>query len=282
MRFELVVTARTSTESRCRRRASTTSLNALAAIGAARAAGCRPERRRGRSRASGPRAPLRGEGEARRRARVTTTTPTTRPRSRRRCGGAGARPRRLVAVFQPHLYSRTRTPTATWAARSPPPTWWWCSTCTRPASAPEDYPASAASSSPLRPPTARAGARSGGCRPREATRVLPRLREGDLVVTLGAGDVDQVAAAAGRRLEARMSTPPEHVRADYPLARLTTSAPGAAPLVRAPAQRRGARGLLRVGRGRWLDVGVVGSGSNLLVADAGFAGLVLKLDGPLP
>ena len=30
-----------------------------------------------------------------------------------------------------------------------------------------------------------------------------------------------------------------------------------------------------------LEVGVVGSGSNLLVADAGFRGLVMKLDGAL-
>ena len=41
--------------------------------------------------------------------RSTTTTPTTRLRSRPRSPPRGrSRPRRLVAVFQPHLYSRTR------------------------------------------------------------------------------------------------------------------------------------------------------------------------------
>lgn len=37
-------------------------------------------------------------------------------------------------------------------------------------------------------------------------------------------------------------------------------------------------GLLAWARGRGIEVGVVGPGSNLLVADAGVRGLVLKLD----
>ena len=42
-------------------------------------------------------------------AASTTTTPTTRPRSRRRSRPrARSAPARVVAVFQPHLYSRTR------------------------------------------------------------------------------------------------------------------------------------------------------------------------------
>ena len=46
--------------------------------------------------------------QRRRRAACTTTTPTTRPRSRRRSPAARTLAhRRLVAVFQPHLYSRT-------------------------------------------------------------------------------------------------------------------------------------------------------------------------------
>ena len=38
----------------------------------------------------------------------STTTPTTPPRSPRRSGGDQWRHRRVIAVFQPHLFSRTR------------------------------------------------------------------------------------------------------------------------------------------------------------------------------
>jgi UDP-N-acetylenolpyruvoylglucosamine reductase len=75
---------------------------------------------------------------------------------------------------------------------------------------------------------------------------------------------------------------PDGVERDYPLARLTTI-------------RTGGRGdfFARASTAEWLaellawagseglEVGVVGSGSNLLVADDGFRGLVLKLDGAL-
>ena len=70
---------------------------------------------------------------------------------------------------------------------------------------------------------------------------------------------------------------------DYPLARLTTIRTGGnARLVRAAAHAtRSWRACCAWAEQEGLDVGVVGSGSNLLVADLGFAGLVLKLDGPL-
>ncbi len=73
----------------------------------------RRRRRRARSRALAGFARRRPALSAARRERraarwCTTTTPTTRPRSRRRCGAARTLAhRRLVAVFQPHLYSRT-------------------------------------------------------------------------------------------------------------------------------------------------------------------------------
>jgi UDP-N-acetylmuramate dehydrogenase len=79
-----------------------------------------------------------------------------------------------------------------------------------------------------------------------------------------------------------MSTPPEHVQPDYPLARLTTIRTGGDAAWFARPRRVGElEELLRWAEDEGLDVGVVGSGSNLLIADLGFAGLVLKLDGPL-
>ena len=75
---------------------------------------------------------------------------------------------------------------------------------------------------------------------------------------------------------------PENVEADYPLSRLTTvRAGGAADLFARPASTPELIELLRWADERGLPVEVVGSGSNLLVSDAGVRGLVLKLDGEL-
>ena len=52
--------------------------------------------------------------------------------------------RRLVAVFQPHLFSRTALLAREFGARAgAAPTWWWCSTSTPRASAPRTTRASA-------------------------------------------------------------------------------------------------------------------------------------------
>jgi UDP-N-acetylmuramate dehydrogenase len=76
-----------------------------------------------------------------------------------------------------------------------------------------------------------------------------------------------------------VSEPPPGVERGYPLSRLTTIRTGG------PAElfaRVGSLGelerLVAWAAEEGLDVGVVGSGSNLLVADAGVSGLVVKLD----
>ena len=73
--------------------------------------------------------------------------------------------------------------------------------------------------------------------------------------------------------------PPEGVERDYPLARLTTVRTGGPAdwFARAGSEERLAE-LLAWADADGIEVGVVGSGSNLLVADDGFRGLVLKLD----
>jgi len=75
---------------------------------------------------------------------------------------------------------------------------------------------------------------------------------------------------------------PENVEADYPLSRLTTvRAGGSADLFARPTSEAELIELLRWAAEDGIEVGVVGSGSNLLVADTGFRGLVMKLDGEL-
>ncbi len=72
---------------------------------------------------------------------------------------------------------------------------------------------------------------------------------------------------------------PSGVTRDYPLARLTTIRTGGpAELFARPKSLAELERLLVWAGQEQLEVGVVGSGSNLLVADSGVRGLVLKLD----
>jgi UDP-N-acetylenolpyruvoylglucosamine reductase len=76
--------------------------------------------------------------------------------------------------------------------------------------------------------------------------------------------------------------PPAGVRRDVPLAPLTKiRTGGAAEWFAAPADREALVAALRWAEQEGIAVGLVGSGSNLLVADDGFHGLAIKLDGEL-
>jgi UDP-N-acetylenolpyruvoylglucosamine reductase len=79
-----------------------------------------------------------------------------------------------------------------------------------------------------------------------------------------------------------VTAPPAGVERDYPLARLTTIRTGGPAdfFARLDSPER-LRELLAWADAGAIAVGVVGSGSNLLVADEGFRGLVVKLDGSL-
>jgi len=75
---------------------------------------------------------------------------------------------------------------------------------------------------------------------------------------------------------------PEGVDRDYPLARLTTiRTGGVADWFARPGTEDELLALLAWAEEQGLALGIVGSGSNLLVADEGFRGLALKLDGEL-
>ncbi|HWB68739.1 MAG TPA: UDP-N-acetylmuramate dehydrogenase [Solirubrobacterales bacterium] len=79
-----------------------------------------------------------------------------------------------------------------------------------------------------------------------------------------------------------MSAVPEGVSRDFSLARLTTvRTGGVADWFSRPASEEALLALLAWAKEEGLALGVVGSGSNLLVADEGFRGLAIKLDGEL-
>ncbi|HEY1565721.1 MAG TPA: UDP-N-acetylmuramate dehydrogenase [Solirubrobacteraceae bacterium] len=72
---------------------------------------------------------------------------------------------------------------------------------------------------------------------------------------------------------------PDGVQRDYPLSRLTTiRTGGAAELFARPGTVAELEAVLAWAAQQGAEVGVVGSGSNLLIADEGVRGLVLKLD----
>jgi UDP-N-acetylenolpyruvoylglucosamine reductase len=76
--------------------------------------------------------------------------------------------------------------------------------------------------------------------------------------------------------------PPASVERDYPLARLTTVRTGGpADFFARPSSEDELVELLAWARRAGTQVGVVGSGSNLLVADEGFRGFAIKLGGEL-
>ena len=79
-----------------------------------------------------------------------------------------------------------------------------------------------------------------------------------------------------------MTVAPEGVEPGFPLARLTTVRTGGdADWFGRPADEESLLRLLAWAAQEGIEVGVVGSGSNLLVADEGFRGLALKLTGAL-
>jgi UDP-N-acetylenolpyruvoylglucosamine reductase len=79
-----------------------------------------------------------------------------------------------------------------------------------------------------------------------------------------------------------MSAPPAGVEAGAPLARLTTIGTGGpARFLARPASAEELAQVLAWADAEGLDVAVIGLGSNLLVADAGYDGLALQLEGAL-
>jgi UDP-N-acetylenolpyruvoylglucosamine reductase len=79
-----------------------------------------------------------------------------------------------------------------------------------------------------------------------------------------------------------VSAPPAGVKPDQPLARLTTiRTGGASDWLARPSTQEELVEMLHWAESEGVAVGLVGSGSNLLVADDGFHGLAIKLDGDL-
>ncbi|HEX4304748.1 MAG TPA: UDP-N-acetylmuramate--L-alanine ligase [Solirubrobacterales bacterium] len=209
-------------------------------------------------------------------------------------------PPRLVAVFQPHLYSRTKVFATQFGAAL---------ALADEIAVLDVYPAREEPVGPLAGVSgldvARAAADSGHGKPvawlltaakAEAflRRRIEALPPGSFLVTVGAGDVFKLGEAlvGGCPGDPERSSPqfvgegsselPPGIERNYPLARLTTVRTGGpADYFARPETAEDLVALLAWAKKTGVEVGVVGSGSNLLVADDGFRGLAMKLGGAL-
>ncbi|HVX33749.1 MAG TPA: UDP-N-acetylmuramate dehydrogenase, partial [Solirubrobacterales bacterium] len=216
-------------------------------------------------------------------------------------------PPRLLAVFQPHLYSRTKVFATQFGAAL---------ALADEVAVLDVYPAREEPVGPLADVSgldvARAAADAGRGKPvawlptaakAEAflSRRLGSLPAGSFLVTVGAGDVFRLGEALAKgdlgdpertspqfvregspKSPSRKPDLPAGVEPDYPLARLTTVRTGGpADFFARPESQEELVALLAWAKEHEVEVGVVGSGSNLLVADDGFRGLAMKLGGAL-
>jgi len=110
--------------------------------------------------------------------------------------------------------------------------------------------------------------------------IAPQLQAGDLVLTLGAGDIHEQAAKLVADLkmvdQIEAITGPGTVRLYEPLSRHTTlRVGGPAQFWVEPATESAFAGLVRFANAEIIPFMVVGRGSNLLVQDGGIPGIVV-------
>ncbi len=114
-----------------------------------------------------------------------------------------------------------------------------------------------------------------------------RIREGDLVLTLGAGDIHKTASELALELQtadditALLHHPDSEMRRGEPLHKHTTlRVGGPAQIWVEPADEEDLRALMQYLKAKEMDYFVIGRGSNLLVKDGGVRGVVIHLGKP--
>jgi UDP-N-acetylmuramate--alanine ligase len=114
--------------------------------------------------------------------------------------------RRVVAAFQPHRYSRTATSSRSSPAPSTSPTCWSSPRCTPRARAPIEGATGERLAEAIRA-TATAPCISSPTRHKVADRLEALVRPGDVVIALGAGDINQSVRTLYARLAANEASP---------------------------------------------------------------------------
>jgi UDP-N-acetylenolpyruvoylglucosamine reductase len=118
-------------------------------------------------------------------------------------------------------------------------------------------------------------------------KAAERIRKGDLVLTLGAGDIHKVATELAGELRivdevtALWRHPDSEIRRGEILAKHTTlRVGGPAQIWAEPGDEEDLRALIRYLKDKKVNYFVIGRGSNLLVKDGGVKGVVIYLGKP--
>ncbi|HEX4139718.1 MAG TPA: UDP-N-acetylmuramate--L-alanine ligase, partial [Candidatus Methylacidiphilales bacterium] len=193
--------------------------------------------------------------------------------------------KRVLALFQPHRYSRTKALLGEFAGAFHDADQVFIT---------EIYAASEAAMAGVTGEAVAEGVRADGHAQVTYEPTLGRLRAavnailepGDLVITLGAGDIHRVAQHLAQGLswygELVTKIKPESVlKRDEPLHKHTTMRIGGpAQLWFEPADEEDLTTGLRFAHDRGIPVTFIGRGSNLLVRDGGILGLCIHLGRP--
>jgi UDP-N-acetylenolpyruvoylglucosamine reductase len=116
--------------------------------------------------------------------------------------------------------------------------------------------------------------------------VSREVREGDLLLVMGAGDVHRVASGVARRLSlfetlrARLGAGTRLVRNEPMRKHTTMRVGGPAELWCEPQDERDLVEVVKFCRARGVPLTLIGRGSNLLVRDGGIPGVCVHLAGP--
>ncbi len=208
---------------------------------------------------------------------VAATLEAARSRAVERSG-------RVLVAFQPHLYSRTQALAVEFAEALARADRAWVLPIYGAREAPVDGVTDRLIADPLveRAPLVYAGVGVADAATGDVATIVDEVMEGDVLITMGAGDVTLLAPRLLDAIEESASDAPDWFQRDVPLARFTTIGTGgpARWFAKVESEQQLVEALAWT-RERRVPFAVVGLGSNSLISDDGFSGLAIRLAGEL-
>lgn len=191
---------------------------------------------------------------------------------------------RVLVAFQPHLYSRTQALAARFASALAGADRVWVLPIYGAREQPIDGVSERLVTDALveQAPLVYAGVGVADAATGEVATIVDETMQGDVLITMGAGDVTKLAPRLLAGIAGASVNVPDWIEQGVELARITTIGTGGPARYFATVETEHALEQALVwARERGVAVAAVGLGSNTLVADSGFDGLVIRLAGDL-